>query len=494
MPQSTIDGIELDTSTHPALLLTGTGPAPVAVTLTSARWQQREPVDIVDDGRWRGRIPLTAARWHGPELPLPSGRYRVEFEGGIQPRLDAAGPADVLVPRLLRLTVDAAADGLQVTVGAPLTDDERGPAAQRQLEDEYHASRPTPLNAVFFESFYGANVSCNPLAIDRALAELAPDVTRYWSVADASVAVPDGAVSLIEGSAEWWRIRAAARLLVVNDWLRKRYRSRPHQTVLQTWHGTPLKRIAIGRRGFRPRAAIATLRERSRWDVMLAQNEHSTRVFRRSYAFRGPIWELGYPRDDVLVSGDGAAIRERLDIPAGNRVLLYAPTWRDDRPDEVDHLDVAALAAELGDGYTVLVRGHARTLQPGRDVRAHGVLDVTGYPDVSELFLAADALITDYSSVMFDFTVTGKPVLFHTPDLADYRDRLRGFTFDLLAHAPGPVVDTIEALLARIRDLNGVATEFAGPYRAWQQRFNPHDDGGASARVVQRLLAQRMIG
>jgi len=206
------------------------------------------------------------------------------------------------------------------------------------------------------------------------------------------------------------------------------------------------------------------------------------------------VWEEGYPRDDVLLTGDAAAIRDRLGISSGVTVLLYAPTWRDDRPDHVDHLDVARFAELLGDEYVTLIRGHSRTLLPGEDVRAPNVLDVTGYPDVSELFLVADALITDYSSVMFDFTVTGKPVYFFTPDLDHYREKLRGFYFDLIPVAPGPVVTTVAELAALVRDLDNVRRQFTEKYRAWRERFNPRDDGHAADRVVQRLLAEGLIG
>jgi CDP-glycerol glycerophosphotransferase len=321
-----------------------------------------------------------------------------------------------------------------------------------------------------------------------------PDVARYWSVVDASVEVPQGSIALIEGSADWWRIRGSARLLVVNDWLRNRFRRRSFQTVLQTWHGTPLKKIALGRPGVTLRTALATIRERGRWTIMLAQNQHSTAVFRSAYAFLGPIWQEGYPRDDALVSGDGAAVRERLGIADDVTVLLYAPTWRDDRPEHIDHLEVAAFTDALGPGYVTLIRGHSRTLRPGSDVRASNVLDVTGYPDVTELFLVADALITDYSSVMFDYSVTGKPMFFFAPDLDRYREQLRGFYFDLDGAAPGPVVQDAGELVDLVLDRERVKARYAAKYFAWQQRFNPRDDGHSAQRIVARLLERKAVG
>ena len=462
---------------------------PAMAILRGSRVELSAPV-IVTDGRWSASVPLTSARWGGEALPAPSGRYELEL-------LDADGavlrttlePVARLLPGRLRVEVD----GAVVTVSAPLNDDERGTANQARLEAEYRSRPAQPADAVFFESFYGQNSSCNPRAIDAELARLHPAITRYWSVVDASVSVPEGAVAIIEGSTEWWRARGEARLLVVNDWLRKRWKKRPHQTVLQTWHGTMLKKIANDRPGQGLRARVASILESRRWDVMLAQNEHSTRILRRAYGFRGPVWEVGYPRDDVLALPDGAEIRARLGIDADTTIVLYAPTWRDDRLEHIDHLDVAAFTDALGPGHVTLIRGHSRTLRPGRDVRASNVIDVTGYPDVADLFLIADVLITDYSSVMFDFSVTGKPIFFYTPDLEHYGEQLRGFYFDLLEVAPGPVVQRADELVDLVRNRDAAAADYAARYAAWRERFNPHDDGHAAERVIERLVARGAI-
>jgi len=496
-PVTVVDTVVVTTGQLPSIVFEGPGEAPAEFRLQASR--QVLPAELISLGnRWSARVPLLVSNWNGPLLPARSGRYSVVAIASDGSRMSLQKPAELPAPQLLpgvtRVVVTSADGPLVVSLSAPLTDRERGRLQQASLESDYRAAKDEPLNAVFFESFYGQNASCNPLAIDRAIARLRPDVARYWSVTDASVSVPSGATALIEGSSEWWRIRGSARLLVVNDWLRKRLRKRRYQTVLQTWHGTMLKKLALSRVRLGLRSAIATLRERGRWDILLAQNPYSRGIFRRAYAFTGSVWEEGYPRDDVLLTGDAAAIRDRLGISSGVTVLLYAPTWRDDRPDHVDHLDVARFADLLGDEYMTLIRGHSRTLLPGEDVRAPNVLDVTGYPDVSELFLVADALITDYSSVMFDFTVTGKPVYFFTPDLDHYREKLRGFYFDLIPVAPGPVVTTVAELAALVRDRDNVRRQFTEKYRAWRERFNPRDDGHAADRVVQRLLAEGLIG
>ena len=477
------------------------GPHALTVSLRGPR-QELPGLVSIEAGRWQAAFDLTRSRWNGPVLPLPSGRYRLVLESHAAPHraeITAELPERQLVDGLFGIAFDASPESeniahLVVALTPPLTATELGIDNQKRLEAQYRSTEYPPLDAVFFESFYGQNASCNPLGIDRAVSEQLPLVTRYWSVVDASVEIPPGAVAIVEGSELWWRIRGSARLLVVNDWLRKRYKKRAHQTVLQTWHGTPLKKIALSRPQASLRATIATILESARWGILLVQNPHSARVIRRAYAFLGPIWQEGYPRNDILISGNADSVRERLGIAEGVTVLLYAPTWRDDRPGHVDHLDVADFADELGEGYVTLIRGHSRSLKPGTDVVGERVLDVTAYPDVSDLFLIADALITDYSSVMFDYSVTGKPMFFFAPDLEHYRHKLRGFYFDLATGTPGPVVSTADALVTLIRDREAVHARYSQAYSNWQERFNPDDDGDAGERIVQRLIREGILG
>jgi CDP-glycerol glycerophosphotransferase (TagB/SpsB family) len=259
--------------------------------------------------------------------------------------------------------------------------------------------------------------------------------------------------------------------------------------VLQTWHGSTLKRLARDRPDVSLRTRIAARREGRRWDAVLAQNEFSAEHLASAYAFRGPVWVDGYPRNDVLTRPDLApGIRRRLGVADEVRLVLFAPTWREDRTSMVDHLDVAAFAAALGPGHALLVRGHSSTWEHDRDLAAPGLIDVTSYPDVSDLLLVADVLVTDYSSVMFDWVSTGRPVVFFVPDLARYRSELRGFYADLLAEAPGPVVESTDELVDAVLHADERFEQQADRMREWQERFTAHDDGTSGRRVVQRML------
>jgi len=346
--------------------------------------------------------------------------------------------------------------------------------------------------SAYFESFYGRNASCNPRAVDAELARRRPDVTRVWAVEHDGVEVPDGARAVVIGTPAWLAARNEARLLVVNDWIRDGWRPRRGQFVLQTWHGTPLKRIALGRRDRSLRSSAAVVKQSTRWSAMLAQSPWAARVLRRSYAVPGPMWTLGYPRNDVIVRGEPGPARERLGVHTRHTVL-YAPTWRDGRLDAVDPLDAAALAAGLGPDWTVLVRGHARTMADRPRVGGERVVDATDYPDASDLLALADVLVTDYSSVMFDFSASGRPMVFYVPDLEDYRDEVRGFYFDLAPRAPGPLVATTEECVAAVLGATADVPRWAQRYAAWRAEFNPLDDGEASRRVVDALLERGAV-
>lgn len=385
----------------------------------------------------------------------------------------------------------------------------QGGAAARVLAEIRRLALPTAErveSGVFFESFEGRQVSCNPLAIDRELAQRFPEQTRYWSVADEAIAVPDGAIPVLVGGADWFAARARARLLVVNDWLRYGFRRGRHQFVLQTWHGTMLKHLALTRPNTGLQTRIATRRESRRWSLLLSQNPHSTSQFRESYAYQGPMLETGYPRDDRLARAvvntargperirilqDGA--RRALGIVDGPRVLVYAPTWRESRRGQAADprvLDIAALIPALDkpdDPWVIVTRGHVRVQGlPGGAMGVHDprIIDASTHPDVNDVILAADLFVTDYSSTMFDAAAAAVPMAFYVPDLADYRDRERGFTFDFEASAPGPLLTTPEQLIDTAR----AGVSYSDAYAAWRQRFTPHDDGGAASRVVDELV------
>jgi len=355
---------------------------------------------------------------------------------------------------------------------------------------------------VVFSSWHG-RYSDSPRAIAEELSRRAMPVREAWICASADASRLPPHVERVEpGGEEEARALAAADWIVSNDVLPLPFEKAPGARYLQTWHGTPLKRIGydVAAPTFPDAAyhyAVELGRDVARWDVMLSPNRFTTARMRAAFRFKGEILETGYPRNDVLRSPDAAAVRARLrqelGIADGVRAVLYAPTWRDKFSMTIE-LDLGALHAALGDDVVVLVRSHGLTAANSPRVEALGARDVTHVDDISRLYLAADVLLTDYSSAMFDFAVTRKPMLFYTYDLEDYRDRIRGFYFDFEAEAPGPLLRTTDAVATALRDLDGVVERSADAYDRFVERFCHLDDGRAAARVVDLTLAAARDG
>jgi CDP-glycerol glycerophosphotransferase len=364
---------------------------------------------------------------------------------------------------------------------------DRVPAA-RQLPALLRRRRE---DTVLFDSWHGA-YSDNPRAISDALHERRPDLRQLW-VATEGVEdrLPDWAEPVRPGSHAYLAALGTARYIVASTHMPNYLRKRAGTTYVQTWHGTPLKRL--GYDIARPRMGesyLKTIRtDVPKWDVLLSPNPFSTPIFRRAFGYEGRIVETGYPRNDLLAAQDGEqpvrrAVRSELGIGDDTRAILYAPTWRDGRPFSLE-LDVPRLLDRLEREHVVLVRAHPVAGRPDVGDRA---IDVTGHDDIRELYLAADVLLTDYSSAMFDFAVTGRPMLFFTYDLADYRDVLRGFYFDFEREAPGPLLATTEEVADALAELDAVSARHADRYAAFAERFTRLDDGRAAERVVEQVF------
>ena len=345
----------------------------------------------------------------------------------------------------------------------------------------------------------GGRFSDSPRAVYQALVDSGHPSSHIWLLDPRHRHGFPADVETVEyGSARCVKELESADVVVSNTHIEVDWRKSPDTIYLQTWHGTPLKHIHFDSRWAPPGRVSYLTEDVRRWDYLLSPNAVSTERLRGAFGFTGEIIETGYPRNDVLLAPHRdqirADVRRRLAIPAGATVVLYTPTWRDDhvdaqgRQDFSLHLDVDEFSRRLGDNVYLLIRTHFLVTAHLPAMERARVRDVSAYPDVSELYLAADAMVTDYSSTMFDFAVTGKPLLFYTYDLAHYRDSLRGFYFDLRRHAPGPVLETAPELLSALSDLDSVRTRHASAYQAFRDRYCHLDDGRATARVIERFF------
>jgi len=349
---------------------------------------------------------------------------------------------------------------------------------------------------IVYHSFHG-RFSDNPRALHEAL--LGTDgLEHVWLAHEPHRAgFPDDVRTVDIETAEAVDALESADLVVSNTHVEVDWRKPAGTTYLQTWHGTPLKRIHYDVL-WAPEGRLDRLDlDVAMWDVLVSPNAVSTPRLQRAFGFRGEVWETGYPRNDLLTAPEGCRRREEvraaLGLEPGTTAVLYAPTWRDDewadrsRPRFPLGLDPAALADRLGPGHAVLVRSHGHMTGRLRVPEAAGVRDVSYHPDVRDLYLACDVLVTDYSSVMFDFAVTGKPMAFYAYDLDRFRDSVRGFYFDLEPVAPGPVVRTFEDLTDVLAEPDAVRRAYSGRYDRFRTTFCGLEDGHATARVLGRL-------
>jgi CDP-glycerol glycerophosphotransferase len=405
-----------------------------------------------------------------------------------------------------RLMVTGHDDPL-ITAEPQLRRIEQGNFSQRALRRGYYPLMlRTPVrDAVLFVSWKGKQCADNPLGISEELRRRGDDREQLWAVADWSVPVPDGGTGVLRGTQEYYEALARSRYLVANDDMQLPFRKRDGQVYLQTWHGTPLKRIGFDISN--PQFISGTAyfdhlaRDVAQWDLLLSPNAFSTPIMRRAFRYDGEICEYGYPRNDLLRRPDApeiaARVRERLGIPDGKRVILYAPTWRDNqvyangRRYRFDmRLDLDQAWRELGSDHVVLIRGHHQMADDvPAGMRSGFAVNVSAYPDITELFLVADVLVTDYSSAMIDYAITGRPMVFFTYDLAEYRDSLRGFYLDLEAEAPGPLLATSAEVVDAVKDIDSVAVSYRDAYQRFAARFCSLDDGKAAARVCDRLFS-----
>ncbi len=352
---------------------------------------------------------------------------------------------------------------------------------------------------IVYVAFRG-HFSDSPRALYEELRARGVAATHTWlSAPHTRSGFPADVATVTFGSPESIAALEAADLVISNDHIPLDWEKRPGATYLQTWHGTMLKRIHNDVL-WAPEGRLAYLdQDIARWDLLLSPNAVTTDRLRVAFGFDGPIHETGLPRNDLLHGPRRDEVRARvradLGITEGQTVVLYTPTWRDDLVFEDNEgqdfefpIDLDAFTDRLGADHVLLLRLHNMVRDRLDVIEGSVVRDVSGHPDIGELYLAADLLVTDYSSTMFDFANTGRPMVFFTYDLDRYRDQLRGFYFDLAGVAPGPLVRTSEDLVDAIAHIGPIAAQHAARYAQFQQTFTHLEDGAATRRVLDLIL------
>lgn len=368
----------------------------------------------------------------------------------------------------------------------------------------YHIFLKQPIikNVVLFETFTGKNYSDSPKYIYEYLAKNYGDQFTFVWVLNTKTKPKYGGKKVKRFSFRYAYYLARAQYLVFNARQPLWYRKREGQVFLETWHGTPLKRLVFDQEevtAASPKYKQQFYKQRQDWDYLISANDFSTETLRRCFLFEGEMLDYGYPRNDILYQENreelADEIKRNLHIPLDKKTILYAPTWRDDEYYGKGQykftlkLDLELLRKRLGDDYVILLRTH-QYIADALDISGMEgfAYNVSKYDDISELYLISDICITDYSSVFFDFANLKRPMLFYTYDIDKYKNQLRGFYIDMERELPGPLLYTSEEVVDAIVHIDQVKEAFADKYDEFYQRFCHLDDGKASQRVVERVF------
>jgi len=389
----------------------------------------------------------------------------------------------------------------------------------------YGFMRLLPINPklVVFSEYWGTGFGCNPRAIFEEMQRIAPDLTAIWILDKSKQGLLPPGVKVIEPNGiKQWAAFARAKYFVNNVNFPGAYVKRPGQVHIQTMHGTPLKFCGLDVMGkavagtavdpnrVTPRqngqvvaqdAArnrqefVDLLRRSDRWDYALSSNAYSTEMWSHAYPCSYSWLEFGYPRNDVLVRSTPADVercRSALGVSSERTLVLYAPTFRESAGDTSLRLDLESLINALPDDFVLLVRAHHTTsLGPAVDrlEREGRLINGSRLPSIVDCYLAADILITDYSSVMFDFAILDKPIVIYADDWDAYRES-RGTYFDLLAQPPGAVAVNQAQLTTILADRQYSNEESRRLLAEFRQRFCSLDDGHAAENVIRRVMLQ----
>ncbi|MFK0253437.1 CDP-glycerol glycerophosphotransferase family protein [Streptomyces sp. NPDC090445] len=462
-------------------------------------------VDLESAARLRVRPRLTR---------LVSDRFEPEVtkKGNLSYVLIAEGPAAVRTQALISGAMHGRTAGVVKKTLRRALRARRNLGSGEQKVKVYHevfSKLPVKKGTVVFESHMGKQYSDSPKAIYEEMVRQGVAFEAIWSYAGAKpTGFPKEATLVKRWSWPYLRALAQAEFWIDNQGFPLALTKRPGTTYIQTWHGSALKRMgfheprtkAQGRAGQdRFQAAV------NRFDHFLVRSEHDVRTLAKGFRLRDEVLlRAGYPRNDALVEAHRAETQSgervrgplaaELGIDPAKKVLLYAPTFRANADGAVEGFefpfDVEEFANRLGDRFTLLVRTHylnSVSLPPSVEGR---VIDVSGHHDITPLLALADGLITDYSSVMFDYAVLDRPMLFFAYDYDSYAGDIRGTYFDLKEKAPGPVVATAGELFQAIAAFDEADAKYAQARQRFLTEFGEYDRGDAARQIVEKFFTR----
>lgn len=373
-------------------------------------------------------------------------------------------------------------------------------------------NNPVDEKIIFFESFIGKQYACSPKAIYEQMLKdpYFKDYTFVWSFRKykrkkLKKEFTDSRTVLVTyKSKKYYEYCAKAKYWITNWRMPVYMKKKKNQVFIETWHGTPLKKIGLDstKEGIAQTSQKKThkmyLKDAKGYDYFISPSHFCTKVFASAFGLdqlkkTNIIIETGYPRNDKLYNytqDDIYSIKSKLNIPLDKKIILYAPTWRDNQHilGVGNTLDINStfqnFMNNVSDEYVVILRLHylvaSKVDLTGLENKVYNYSNID---DVNDLYLISDILITDYSSVFFDYANLKRPILFYMYDLEDYQHNIRDFYIDL-ASLPGPIIKTEEELLKAVYNIDKITEKYQSKYDMFSKTYNYLDDGNASKRVI----------
>lgn len=361
--------------------------------------------------------------------------------------------------------------------------------------ENYPRYRQEPINEkqIVFESMWGSKYSCNPQHLYEYIDKNYPEYECIWSFTEERTPIQGNGIRVRRGSQEYYHYLATAKYFVNNVNFETGYVKRDGQIEIQTMHGTPLKTLGLDVVEDFPteQAQAEYIEKNKRWDYLIVQGDFMADKAYSCYRFEKDILKIGYPRTDELFNSSPEKIKElkqQLGLPLDKKIILYVPTWRVLNKFDM-MLDLEKMKQELGDEYIILVRIH-HLCSKGYTIPVDDefIFNLNQYKTVEDLYLITDILMTDYSSVMFDFALLNKPMLFFTYDLDDYRDNLRGMYVDIEKEAPGPLLFNTDEVIDAVKNIDAIMDECAPKITAFKDKYLNYENGESCQTIVDTVL------
>ncbi len=379
---------------------------------------------------------------------------------------------------------------------------------------KYYYKYKVDEKTIFFEVFGGRNYSCSPKYIYEKMITM-PEFKDYkfvWAFKKKSkhdVKQTDNLIFVKHNSKNYYKYCASSKYWIVNSIMGEHIKKKKDQIYVQCWHGTPLKKL---RNDIEVTGAVLNTvkeirkrndRDSSRFDYFLSPSKYATEKFISAFNLKNLgkeniIIEEGYPRNELLFTyteDDVRRIKEKFEIPENKKIIFYLPTFRDNQHTTgVGYtynlgIDFGRLRENFADKYVILFSPHYFVSNKIDLSEYEGfVINVNRkMDDINELYIISDIIMTDYSSVFFDFANLKRPMLFYMYDLDDYQNNLRDFYLDL-DELPGPIAKTQDELEANLENIDEISKQYEEKYKKFNQKFNYLDDKDATIRVINRIF------